>query len=70
MWRFIATTEGSDKLGLRETCEVLANDLWVPDHLTAEQAALFVADHFKRTILAELELLDVRCIDDSSSAAQ
>lgn len=59
MGRFIVTTEGSNKLNLRQLCEHFINDTWVPTHLTPEQAAEFALDYFRRTVLAELEMLEV-----------
>jgi hypothetical protein len=44
-------------------CEETLNDLCIPSHLTPDQAAEFAMDHFKRTLLSELELLEVSCID-------
>ncbi len=66
MQRFTVTTEGTDKLGLRQLCEQVVNDLWVPAHLTPEEACHFVQDHFRRSVLAELELLDVQIGDNAS----
>ena len=37
----------------------------MPAHLTAEQAAEFALDLFRRTVLSELELLEVHCEDES-----
>jgi hypothetical protein len=59
MPRFIVKTEGSNKLDLRKTCEEFVKDVWVPTHLTPEQAAAFVLDCFKRTVQSELKLLEV-----------
>ena len=56
---FQVTTEGTNKLNLRQICEDFAIDAWIPDHLTPEQAAAFVLGSFKRTVLGELELLTV-----------
>lgn len=61
--RFVVTTEGKNRLGLRELCERFVNDLWVPAHLADEQAAAFAVDQFRRTLLAELEMIDVSCSD-------
>jgi hypothetical protein len=64
MPRFVVTTEGGDRLDLRQLCEDQATGLWVPAHLSGEQAALFALGCFKRAVLAEIELLDVRALDD------
>jgi len=57
--RFTVTTEGRNELDLRGLCDRLVNGLWIPDHLTADQAAEYAADYFRRTVLGELELLNV-----------
>ena len=59
--QFKVETTGPDPLNLRRLCEDHVNALWVPDHLTPEQAAWFAFDHFRRTLLMELELLVVSC---------
>jgi hypothetical protein len=59
MRRFTVTTEGENRLGLRELCQQFADDEWVADHLTDEEAGESVLDRFKRTVRAELELLKV-----------
>jgi hypothetical protein len=69
MRQFIVTTEASNRLGLRELCQRFANDLWVPTHLTEEQAATFAFDQFRRTILAELEMIEVSCRDECQTHA-
>jgi hypothetical protein len=43
MQRFVVTTQGSDKLGLRQLCQDCSNDLWIPAHLDDEQAAALPA---------------------------
>ena len=63
MRRFIAKTEGQNRLGLRELCEQYANDQWVADHMTAEQAAESMLDCFRRAMVQELELLEPVCFD-------
>ena len=57
--KFTVKTEGRNKLNLRQLCEDYANNLWVPDHLTADQAAEFAYDQFEKTVLTELKLLVV-----------
>jgi hypothetical protein len=39
MRTFIAKTEGQNRLGLRELLERYANEQWVADHMTVEQAS-------------------------------
>jgi hypothetical protein len=67
MRQFVVTTDGKNRLGLRELCQRFVNELWVPAHLADEQAAAFALDQFRRTLLAELEMIDVSCSDDRSS---
>ena len=61
MRQFIVSTEGQNRLGLRELCERWCNEQWVAEHMTPEQAAESVLDTFKRAVRQELELLEVRC---------
>ncbi len=42
MTTFKATTEGTDKLGLRAMLEQYANDQWLPDYDDEEQRAEIV----------------------------
>jgi len=57
MRTFTATTEGPNRLGLRELLQRYANEQWVADQMTPEQAAESVLDCFKRAVRQELELL-------------
>ena len=61
MRRFIVTTEGQNRLGLRELCERYANEQWVAAHMTPEQAAASVLECFKLAVHQELELLELQC---------
>jgi hypothetical protein len=61
MQQFTVTSEGNNRLGLRELCQRFTGELWVPVHLNDKQAAAFPLDQFRRTVLAELEMLDVSC---------
>jgi hypothetical protein len=61
MQTFHATTEGQNRLGLRELLQRYADEQWVADHLTLEQAAESVLDCFKRAVRQELELLELEC---------
>lgn len=69
MRTFTAKTEGQNRLGLRELLQGYADEQWVADHLTPEQAADAVLDTFKRTVRQELELLELRCADERCSKA-
>jgi hypothetical protein len=57
--KFTSTTEGTNRLGLRELLQRYADEQWVAVHLTPEQAAESVLDCFKRAVAGELELLDL-----------
>jgi hypothetical protein len=58
---FTATTEGQNRLGLRELLQRYSDEQWVADHLTPDQAAASVLDCFKRAVRQEMELLDLEC---------
>lgn len=60
MYRFTVTIKGTDRLGLRALCERHTNEHWIPEHLTLEEAEAFVADHFLRTVQAELAKVAIR----------
>lgn len=49
----------SDRLGLAESLQRFADEEWVADHMTAEQAAEAVLDRFVRIVKSELELLEI-----------
>jgi hypothetical protein len=61
MRTFTATTEGPNRLELRELLQNYANEQWVANHLTKEQAAASVLDTFKRAVIQELKLLELKC---------
>ena len=61
MRTFTATTEGPNRLRLRELLQRYADEQWVADHLTDEQVAESMLDCFKRAVAQELELLDLGC---------
>ena len=62
MFRYAATTEGSNKLGLREALQTYADGFWHPAGITAEHAAEMALDAFKRQVHAELQLLDLKAV--------
>jgi len=64
MTTFRATTEGTDKLGLRAVLERYANDQWLPVHYTEEQRVGIVFDQFKRQVQQELQVLIVEVDED------
>lgn len=61
MKKFIVTSAGTDRFGLVAQCQRYVDDQWLAEHVTTEQAGAMMAEQFKRAILAELQLLDVRC---------
>ena len=63
MRTFVVSTEGHNRLGLRELCERYVNDQWFAAHMTNAQVAESLLDQFKRAVQGELELLTVECID-------
>jgi len=62
MRTFTVSTEGQNRLGLRELCQQYVDEQWVADHMTDEQAAESLFDQFKRAVRAELELLTVEVV--------
>jgi hypothetical protein len=67
MRHFTATTEGPNRLGLRELLQRYSDEQWVAVHMTPEQAAESVFDCFKRAVAGELELLELECRDARES---
>lgn len=65
MRRFVVTTEGPNRLGLRELCEQFANDQWSAAHMTPDRAAEALREQFRRAVLKELELLEVKCTENN-----
>jgi hypothetical protein len=63
MRRFVATTEGPNRLALRELLQRYAEEQWVASHMTPEQAAGSMLDGFKRAVRQELELMQLKCIE-------
>lgn len=55
---FNVTSHGHNRLGLAEACQRDVDELWLADHMTAEQAAASALDQFRRTVLAEIEMLE------------
>jgi len=61
MRTFTAITEGQNRLGLREKLQRYANEQWVANHFTKEQAAAAVLSTFKAAVINELKLLELEC---------
>jgi hypothetical protein len=60
--RFTVTTEKPGPLAIHELLERHANALWVPKHLTEEQAAAFALEHFRRQVEEELQMVRARVV--------
>jgi len=60
MRQFTVTTEGQNRLGLRELCEAWCNQQCVAAHMTPEQAAQALLGMFKQAVRQELKL-EVQC---------
>jgi hypothetical protein len=61
--RFAATTTKPGPLAIHDLLESHAISLWVPDHLTDEQAAAFALDHFRRQVETELQMAQIRPLE-------
>ena len=61
--RFVASTEGRNRLGMKELCQKFLDELQMPTCLTKDEAAQYVLDLFKRSVASELEMLDVKCVE-------
>lgn len=46
-----------NRLGLIELCQRFADEQWVAEHMTPDQAAASVLDQFRRALSAEVEML-------------
>ena len=61
MRTFTATTAGQNRLGFRELLQRYADEQWVANHLTKDQAADVVLRTFKAAVTNELKLLELKC---------
>ncbi len=59
---FQAIHHGTDKLGLAALLEAFANDQWIGEHYSEEQACELLLDRFKKLVVAELEMVEVRVV--------
>jgi hypothetical protein len=57
---FTAHCIGSDPLNIGEHLERLANEQWLPEHATTEEATGIVLDHCKRTVTQALATIELR----------
>ncbi len=60
---FTAHHHGIDKLGLARLLEEFANDQWIGEHYSEEQACDLLLDRFKKLVEVELEMVEVRVVD-------
>ena len=60
--KFEASTNGVDRFALTDALQWFADDFWLPDHVTAEQAPAIILDAFKRKVIGHLELLELKNI--------
>ena len=56
---FRAVHHGDDKLGLAPLLEAFANDQWIGEHYTDEQAVKAIVDRFGRLVAQEMELVEL-----------
>ena len=54
--RFKVTSSGNSQ-PFRQLCEQHVNELWIPVHLTDDQAEAFAIEHLQKWIASEVELL-------------
>jgi hypothetical protein len=64
--KFIVTTDGKNKLHMKELCQQFADELRMPVCFTKAEAAHYVLELFRRSIVNELDLLKVSCKVDGS----
>lgn len=58
--KFEATSETNSAMALRDELQRFADEFWLPDHVTSEQAAAIILDAFKRKIAGQMKLLDLK----------
>ncbi len=58
--KFEATTTGKDVFALCHALQLYAEEYWLTDRVTAENAPGIILDAFKRKVAGQLELLDVK----------
>ena len=54
-----------DKFGLASELERFANDQWIGDHYTNDDATATVMDRFRRMIEQELQLIELRAMKET-----
>lgn len=63
MKRFTVTAAGPDRFGLAKLAQEYIDGQWLAAHMFPEEAAEAMREQFRRAIMAEIELLDVRCVE-------
>jgi hypothetical protein len=66
----VVTMIGLNSLGLKELCERHIQGMWFPQHAFPEQVAEMALDHFRRAVLAELEMLHVGVASEHESQVE
>ncbi len=57
---FTVHSAGPDRTRMVAFAQRYIDELWIPTHLSSDQARAFVLDQFRRAVAADLELLEVR----------
>ncbi len=57
---FTVHSDGPDRTRLVALAQRYIDELWIPTHLSSDQARAFVLDQFQRAVAADLKLLEVR----------
>lgn len=65
MRKITVTNEGADNLGLTPLLQRYADEFWIPDHVSDEQAGQMILDSFRRKVTGELRLIEVRVVTDA-----
>ena len=61
MVKFKVTVEGDDPLRLQKQVQQFADEFWTADHAINDDTGVVILDAFKRKLLGQLELVEVRC---------
>ena len=57
--KLTARTDARDDLDLQDLCQRHIDGLWIPAHLSPEEAGRFALEHFERTVAEGLRVLTV-----------
>ncbi|MCC9655600.1 hypothetical protein [Rhodopirellula halodulae] len=58
--KFKAETTEAGKLGIAELLTRYANEQWLGEHYTPEQAASLIVDRFRRQVETELAMIELK----------